>query len=143
MLGYRSKHRSRAERSDPPLSPARALWGAPGRAASGPPCSPRLGARGGFVTFVLVGVASLAVFAALGAPASRVGLSRGAVCARGGVGGRGHDPPRGRRFSALAAASSQSEEDYLERRREVESILKKNSDWIWDWSSRPENVPPK
>lgn len=39
--------------------------------------------------------------------------------------------------------SSQSEEDYLERRKEVESILKKNSDWIWDWSSRPENVPPK
>lgn len=144
MLGYRSKHRSRAERSDPPLSPARALWGALGRAASGPPCPPRLGARGGFVTFVLVGVASLAVFAALGAPASRVGLSRGAVCARGGGGGgRGHDPLRGRRFSALAAASSQSEEDYLERRKEVESILKKNSDWIWDWSSRPENVPPK
>uniref|UniRef100_A0A2K5Z6Z6 BCL2 interacting protein 3 n=1 Tax=Mandrillus leucophaeus TaxID=9568 RepID=A0A2K5Z6Z6_MANLE len=22
-------------------------------------------------------------------------------------------------------------------------ILKKNSDWIWDWSSRPENIPPK
>ncbi|XP_077880171.1 BCL2/adenovirus E1B 19 kDa protein-interacting protein 3 isoform X2 [Ictidomys tridecemlineatus] len=39
--------------------------------------------------------------------------------------------------------SSQSEEDYLERRKEVESILKKNSDWIWDWSSRPENIPPK
>ncbi|XP_040847853.1 BCL2/adenovirus E1B 19 kDa protein-interacting protein 3 [Ochotona curzoniae] len=39
--------------------------------------------------------------------------------------------------------SSQSEEDYIERRKEVESILKKNSDWIWDWSSRPENVPPK
>ncbi|XP_053524537.1 BCL2/adenovirus E1B 19 kDa protein-interacting protein 3 isoform X1 [Artibeus jamaicensis] len=39
--------------------------------------------------------------------------------------------------------SSQSEEDYIERRREVESILKKNSDWIWDWSSRPENIPPK
>lgn len=95
MLGYRSKHRSRAERSDPPLSPARALWGAPGRAASGPPCSPRLGARGGFVTFVLVGVASLAVFAALGAPASRVGLSRGAVCARGGVGGQGARPAAG------------------------------------------------
>ncbi|TKC46899.1 hypothetical protein EI555_006769, partial [Monodon monoceros] len=38
--------------------------------------------------------------------------------------------------------SSQSEEDYMERRKEVESILKKNSDWIWDWSSRPENVPP-
>ncbi|KAM4834953.1 BCL2/adenovirus E1B 19 kDa protein-interacting protein 3-like [Thomomys bottae] len=39
--------------------------------------------------------------------------------------------------------SSQPEEDYIERRREVESILKKNSDWIWDWSSRPENIPPK
>uniref|UniRef100_M3XT97 BCL2 interacting protein 3 n=1 Tax=Mustela putorius furo TaxID=9669 RepID=M3XT97_MUSPF len=39
--------------------------------------------------------------------------------------------------------SSQSEEDYLERRKELESILKKNSDWIWDWSSRPENIPPK
>ncbi|KAK2492296.1 hypothetical protein MC885_001814 [Smutsia gigantea] len=39
--------------------------------------------------------------------------------------------------------SIQSEEDYMERRKEVESILKKNSDWIWDWSSRPENVPPK
>ncbi|XP_047558130.1 BCL2/adenovirus E1B 19 kDa protein-interacting protein 3 isoform X1 [Lutra lutra] len=39
--------------------------------------------------------------------------------------------------------SSQSEEDYMERRKEVESILKKNSDWIWDWSSRPENIPPK
>nr|XP_036867199.1 BCL2/adenovirus E1B 19 kDa protein-interacting protein 3 isoform X2 [Manis javanica] len=39
--------------------------------------------------------------------------------------------------------SVQSEEDYLERRKEVERILKKNSDWIWDWSSRPENVPPK
>ncbi|KAG9346100.1 hypothetical protein AGOR_G00201500 [Albula goreensis] len=39
--------------------------------------------------------------------------------------------------------SSQSEEDYLERRREVENIMKKNADWIWDWSSRPENLPPK
>ncbi|XP_019338454.1 BCL2/adenovirus E1B 19 kDa protein-interacting protein 3 isoform X2 [Alligator mississippiensis] len=40
-------------------------------------------------------------------------------------------------------SSSQSEEDFLERRREVERLLKKNSDWIWDWSSRPENIPPK
>ncbi|XP_028651153.1 BCL2/adenovirus E1B 19 kDa protein-interacting protein 3 [Erpetoichthys calabaricus] len=39
--------------------------------------------------------------------------------------------------------SSQSEEDYLERRKEVEHLMKRNSDWIWDWSSRPENVPPK
>ncbi|XP_030629882.1 BCL2/adenovirus E1B 19 kDa protein-interacting protein 3 [Chanos chanos] len=39
--------------------------------------------------------------------------------------------------------SSQSDEDYLERRREVENLMKKNADWIWDWSSRPENMPPK
>lgn len=40
-------------------------------------------------------------------------------------------------------SSSQSEEDYIERRKELENLLKKNSDWIWDWSSRPENIPPK
>lgn len=40
-------------------------------------------------------------------------------------------------------SSFQSEEDFLERRREVERLLKKNADWIWDWSSRPENIPPK
>lgn len=39
--------------------------------------------------------------------------------------------------------SSQSEEDYLERRKEVEILMKKNADWIWDWSSRPENLAPK
>ncbi|XP_028585730.2 BCL2/adenovirus E1B 19 kDa protein-interacting protein 3 [Podarcis muralis] len=39
--------------------------------------------------------------------------------------------------------SSQSEEDFQERRKEVEQLLKKNSDWMWDWSSRPENIPPK
>uniref|UniRef100_A0A8C5XRS8 BCL2/adenovirus E1B 19 kDa protein-interacting protein 3 n=1 Tax=Microcebus murinus TaxID=30608 RepID=A0A8C5XRS8_MICMU len=39
--------------------------------------------------------------------------------------------------------SSQSEEDYIERRKDVESIMKKNSDWIWHWSSRPENILPK
>ncbi|XP_018582024.1 BCL2/adenovirus E1B 19 kDa protein-interacting protein 3 [Scleropages formosus] len=39
--------------------------------------------------------------------------------------------------------SFQSEEDYLERRQEVETLMKKNADWIWDWSSRPENLPPK
>uniref|UniRef100_A0A8D1UZL3 BCL2 interacting protein 3 n=1 Tax=Sus scrofa TaxID=9823 RepID=A0A8D1UZL3_PIG len=51
---------------------------------------------------------------------------------------------RGARGTPLVALSidTQSEEDYMERRREVESLLKKNSDWIWDWSSRPENVPP-
>lgn len=61
---------------------------------------------------------------------SPVGPPRG--CGVGGEPGSG--------FTDLV--SPQSEEDYMERRKEVESILKKNSDWIWDWSSRPENVPP-
>lgn len=39
--------------------------------------------------------------------------------------------------------SSQSDEDFQERIREVENLMKKNADWIWDWSSRPENSPPK
>ncbi|XP_008320608.1 BCL2/adenovirus E1B 19 kDa protein-interacting protein 3 [Cynoglossus semilaevis] len=39
--------------------------------------------------------------------------------------------------------SSQSDEDFQERRREVENLMKKNADWMWDWSSRPENNPPK
>ncbi|TSK14896.1 BCL2/adenovirus E1B 19 kDa protein-interacting protein 3 [Bagarius yarrelli] len=39
--------------------------------------------------------------------------------------------------------SSQSEEDFLERRKMVDNLMKKNADWIWDWSSRPENIPPK
>ncbi|XP_029031459.1 BCL2 interacting protein 4 [Betta splendens] len=39
--------------------------------------------------------------------------------------------------------SSQSDEDFQERRKEVENQMKKNADWIWDWSSRPENNPPK
>ncbi|KAL6101988.1 bnip3 [Pungitius sinensis] len=41
------------------------------------------------------------------------------------------------------ANSSQSDEDFQERRRDVENMMKKNADWIWDWSSRPENNPPK
>ncbi|XP_062331391.1 BCL2/adenovirus E1B 19 kDa protein-interacting protein 3-like [Osmerus eperlanus] len=45
--------------------------------------------------------------------------------------------------SSAEKNSSQSEEDYLDRRREVENLMKKNADWIWDWSSRPENLPPK
>lgn len=39
--------------------------------------------------------------------------------------------------------STQSDEDFQERRREIDNLLKKNADWIWDWSSRPENNPPK
>ncbi|TRY56766.1 hypothetical protein DNTS_028626 [Danionella cerebrum] len=46
-------------------------------------------------------------------------------------------------FELLHAVSEQSEEDYMERRKEVEILMKKNADWIWDWSSRPENLPPK
>ncbi|KAG7247865.1 hypothetical protein CRUP_038827, partial [Coryphaenoides rupestris] len=40
------------------------------------------------------------------------------------------------------ANSTQSDEDLQERKREVENLLVKNADWIWDWSSRPENNPP-
>ncbi|XP_058841223.1 BCL2/adenovirus E1B 19 kDa protein-interacting protein 3-like [Acipenser ruthenus] len=60
---------------------------------------------------------------------------------------RSQTPLHRRRGSEVPSSgeknSSQSEEDYLERRREVDNLMKKNADWIWDWSSRPENIPPK
>ncbi|XP_013857899.1 BCL2 interacting protein 3 like b isoform X2 [Austrofundulus limnaeus] len=37
---------------------------------------------------------------------------------------------------------SQSEEDTLDKERDMD-ILMKDSDWVADWSSRPENIPPK
>ncbi|XP_064788594.1 BCL2 interacting protein 4 isoform X1 [Oncorhynchus masou masou] len=46
-------------------------------------------------------------------------------------------------FRGSEGNSSQSEEDNQERIQEVENLLKKNAGWIWDWSSRPENNPPK
>lgn len=36
----------------------------------------------------------------------------------------------------------QSEEDVLEKERDMD-ILMKDADWVADWSSRPENIPPK
>ncbi|OBS77021.1 hypothetical protein A6R68_16533, partial [Neotoma lepida] len=41
---------------------------------------------------------------------------------------------RNRHHSIGEKNSTLPEEDCMERRREAESILKKNSDWIWDWS---------
>ncbi|XP_077586586.1 BCL2 interacting protein 4 [Stigmatopora nigra] len=40
-------------------------------------------------------------------------------------------------------SSLQSDDDLQERKREVDLMMKTYTDWIWDWSSRPENNPPK
>ncbi|KAL2099946.1 hypothetical protein ACEWY4_004340 [Coilia grayii] len=45
-------------------------------------------------------------------------------------------------FDVDMRRDSQSEVDILEKERD-EDILMKDSDWVADWSSRPENVPPK
>ncbi|KAM4635486.1 BCL2 interacting protein 3 like b [Polymixia lowei] len=37
---------------------------------------------------------------------------------------------------------SQLEEDVLDKERDMD-ILMKDTDWVADWSSRPENIPPK
>ncbi|XP_043919981.1 BCL2/adenovirus E1B 19 kDa protein-interacting protein 3-like [Protopterus annectens] len=39
--------------------------------------------------------------------------------------------------------SIQSEEDWDENTQDVEVLAQRPADWIWDWSSRPENLPPK
>ncbi|XP_062901211.1 BCL2/adenovirus E1B 19 kDa protein-interacting protein 3-like isoform X1 [Mobula hypostoma] len=39
--------------------------------------------------------------------------------------------------------STQSDEETQERSIELEKLLKNHAEWIWYWSSRPENVPPK
>lgn len=42
----------------------------------------------------------------------------------------------------LVAVCQQSEEDTLDKERDMD-ILMKDADWVADWSSRPENIPPK
>uniref|UniRef100_A0A8C6SXU9 BCL2 interacting protein 3 like b n=1 Tax=Neogobius melanostomus TaxID=47308 RepID=A0A8C6SXU9_9GOBI len=39
-------------------------------------------------------------------------------------------------------ARRDSQEDGLEKERDMD-ILMKDADWVADWSSRPENIPPK
>ncbi|XP_015831316.3 BCL2 interacting protein 3 like b [Nothobranchius furzeri] len=42
----------------------------------------------------------------------------------------------------IGRRDSQSEEDILDKERDMD-ILMKDADWVADWSSRPENIPPK
>ncbi|KAJ0057350.1 hypothetical protein NL108_004937, partial [Boleophthalmus pectinirostris] len=44
-------------------------------------------------------------------------------------------------FDVDARRDSQSETDSLEKERDMD-ILMKDADWVADWSSRPENIPP-
>ncbi|XP_061117141.1 BCL2 interacting protein 3 like a isoform X1 [Conger conger] len=38
---------------------------------------------------------------------------------------------------------SQSEEEGPEKERDEDILMNKGTDWVADWSSRPENIPPK
>lgn len=37
----------------------------------------------------------------------------------------------------------QSEDDSLEKDKEDDILMVKDESWVADWSSRPENIPPK
>ncbi|KAF3695988.1 BCL2/adenovirus E1B 19 kDa protein-interacting protein 3-like [Channa argus] len=43
----------------------------------------------------------------------------------------------------LSPRGSQSDEDGAEKDREEDILMNKEVDWVADWSSRPENIPPK
>uniref|UniRef100_H3A1I0 BCL2 interacting protein 3 like n=2 Tax=Latimeria chalumnae TaxID=7897 RepID=H3A1I0_LATCH len=45
--------------------------------------------------------------------------------------------------STADSSSTQSEEDQRETHEEEEGLLRKNEQWLWDWASRPEHLPPK
>ncbi|XP_078080393.1 BCL2/adenovirus E1B 19 kDa protein-interacting protein 3-like [Mustelus asterias] len=54
-----------------------------------------------------------------------------------------HVPVEFETGSIADSNSSQSDEENQERSGEIEKLLRNNAEWIWYWSSRPENVPPK
>ncbi|XP_069779599.1 BCL2/adenovirus E1B 19 kDa protein-interacting protein 3-like [Narcine bancroftii] len=54
-----------------------------------------------------------------------------------------HCPVEFETGSLAESNSTQSDEESRERNTELEKLLKNRSEWIWYWSSRPENMPPK
>lgn len=54
-----------------------------------------------------------------------------------------HGPAEVETGSLGDSNSTQSDEETQERSVELEKLLKNHAEWIWYWSSRPENVPPK
>ncbi|ELW62551.1 BCL2/adenovirus E1B 19 kDa protein-interacting protein 3-like protein [Tupaia chinensis] len=55
----------------------------------------------------------------------------------------GQSSSRGSSHCDSSNSSLQSEEEVVEGEKEAVEALKKSSDWVSDWSSRPENIPPK